>query len=61
MYYSIDLRKKVIEYLKKGKSKVEASKVFGVTRQTIYNWIRLEEKGELGGKKRKPKRMFKNV
>ena len=36
--YSSDLRKKVIEYLSKGKSKKQASEVFGVHRNTISRW-----------------------
>jgi putative transposase len=36
--YSSDLRKKVIEYLNKGKSKKQASEVFGVHRNTISRW-----------------------
>ena len=36
--YSNDLRKKVINYLNQGKSKKEASKVFGVHRNTISRW-----------------------
>ena len=36
--YSNDLRKKVINYLNQGKSQKEASKVFGIHRNTLSRW-----------------------
>lgn len=38
MAYSIDLRKKVIEYLSKGNSQRQAQKVFGVSRSALKAW-----------------------
>ena len=43
MSYSLDLRKRVINYLKEGGSKVQARKIFKVNRQTIYNWLARKE------------------
>lgn len=60
--YSLDLRKRVIKYLKKGHSKKKASKVFQITTRTIYNWEKLDKKGELKPKNnliRKPKKIDK--
>lgn len=42
--YSLDLRKSVLSYIEDGHSAKEASEIFGVTRQTIYNWISLKKK-----------------
>jgi len=36
--YSEDLRKKVINYLNKGKSQKEASEVFGIHKNTVFRW-----------------------
>ena len=50
--YSKDLRKKVINYLNKGKSQKEASEVFGVHRNTISRWInRCKKEGNYAAKK----------
>lgn len=40
MSYSIDLRESVVKFVEAGGSKVEASKVFGITRATVYHWLR---------------------
>lgn len=39
MTYSIDLRKRVVEFVEAGGSKVEAAARFSVHRQTIYQWL----------------------
>ena len=39
MSYSLDLRKKVLKYIELGHSQSEASKLFGVSRRTIYSWL----------------------
>ena len=43
MSYSIDLRERVVNYVQAGGSQVEAARVFGVTRRTIYNWMQRED------------------
>jgi putative transposase len=40
MGYSIDLRKRVIQFIEKGGSVIEAAKFFSVNRQSVYNWIK---------------------
>lgn len=50
--YGIDLRKKVIDYLERGGSKREASKVFSIGERTIYAWIKKQKAGDLKAKKR---------
>jgi putative transposase len=41
MHYGLDLRERVIGFIKEGGSKSEASRRFRVSRQTIYNWLSL--------------------
>jgi transposase len=49
--YSIDLRKKVIEYIKKRNSQKSASKIFGIHKNTINRWcIRYKTEGILAPK-----------
>ena len=52
MAYSLDLRKNALEYLKKGNSRNETSSIFGVTTQTLANWIQREKEGNLPAKQR---------
>jgi len=48
MAYSIDYRRRVIEYLKEGHSKEETSMIFKVGTTTIKNWLSLlSETGSL--------------
>lgn len=48
MAHSIDFRQKVLAYCEKTGSISEAAAVFQVSRNTIYQWIKLKEKtGEL--------------
>jgi transposase len=58
--YSRDLRECVLSYIEDGYTQKEASEVFNIPRQTIYNWTRLKrETGNLGmrrsGKRRPSK------
>jgi putative transposase len=39
MTCSIDLRERVVNYIRSGGSKAEASRRFSVSRQTVYNWL----------------------
>ena len=43
MGYSIDLRKRVIQFIEEGGSAIEAAGRFSVTRQTVYNWIKKKQ------------------
>ena len=48
MAYSLDFRKKVLAYCEKTGSITEASVVFDISRNTIYQWLKLKETtGEL--------------
>ena len=48
MAYSLDFRKKVLAYYEKTSSITEASVVFDISRNTIYQWLKLKETtGEL--------------
>jgi transposase len=50
---SLDLREKVMEYIKEGKRKMEAAKVFRLNRKTIYRWGKKQKEGRLAVTKRK--------
>ena len=51
--YSIDLRKKIIESVRKGISKSETARRFDVNRSTVQRYIKqLDEEGSLAPKKR---------
>ncbi|MGT2625048.1 IS630 transposase-related protein [Streptococcus thoraltensis] len=44
MAYSLDFRKKVLAYCDKTGNISEASAVFQISRNTIYQWLKLKEK-----------------
>ena len=50
--YSLDLREKVISFVRQGHSKREASKIFNIGEDTIYRWFRRLKTGTLLPKKR---------
>jgi transposase len=55
--YSLDLRTKVIEYLKTGKSQKEASLIFGIHPNTISKWnVRKRNEGHCAAKTRPGKK-----
>lgn len=39
MSYSVDLRKKVVEYIQNGGSVVDATHLFRIGRRTIHRWL----------------------
>ena len=43
MSYSIDLRSLVVDYVRGGGLRSEASRLFGVDRKSIYNWLKRAE------------------
>ena len=43
MAYSDDMRRLVLDYVNSGGSKVEAAKRFKVSRNSIYEWLKLGE------------------
>jgi putative transposase len=43
MTYSLDLRKRVIEWVELGRGVTKASKIYKVSRATIYRWLEREE------------------
>jgi transposase len=53
MSYSIDLKERVVDFVEKGGSKVEAAKLFSVGKRTIFKWIKKKrERGSLANKRR---------
>jgi transposase len=60
MTYSYDLRIKALDYIEKMGSKVEASRIFGVTVQTLINWSKRKRLGNLTPnptRKKKPQKL----
>lgn len=60
MAYSHDLRKKALDYIENGGSKVLAGQIFGVTVQTLINWVKRKKQGNLAPdttKKRAPQKL----
>ena len=45
MAYSHDLRIKALDYIEKGGSKEDASRIFGITLRTLFNWIKRKKQG----------------
>jgi len=43
MSYSVDLRKKVIEFIERTRNVLEASRVFGVHYNTVRKWFKVYE------------------
>ena len=43
MTYPTSQRKAVLSYISEGGSKVKASKIFKVSRDTIYRWLELDD------------------
>ena len=60
MSYSVDLRERVITFIEEGGSKVDAARIFDVSRNTIYSWLtKKAERGTL--KDDPPKRGWKKI
>ena len=47
MVYSIDLRQRALNYIANGGSRLEASKMFGVTIPTLANWLSRQKQQDL--------------
>jgi transposase len=48
--YGLDLRERIVSFVKSGGSKVEAAKRFRVARKTVYNYLTLVQAGTLAPK-----------
>jgi len=59
MAYSIDLRVKLLAYVKEGNSRKDACKIFGVSLRTLVRWLGMEKQGCLADPK--PKRPWKKI
>ena len=47
-HYSLDLRKKVVEARKSGKTVSVIMDLFGIARQTVYSWLEKDKTNNLG-------------
>ena len=52
--YSEDLRKKIVEALRRGTPKSEAARAFGVSRSSVKRYAKLAEEGRPLAPKRRP-------
>lgn len=53
MSYSIDLKKRTLNFIEQGGSKAEASQLFSVGKRTVFTWIKQQkERGTLANKER---------
>ena len=43
MTYSIGLREAAISYINNGGSKVDAARIFNISRNTLYRWLRMDD------------------
>jgi len=43
MTYSLDLRETVLSYINNGGSKVEAARLFNISRNTLYRWLGMDD------------------
>ena len=48
--YGLDLRERIVSFVKAGGSKVEAARRFRVARKTVYNYLTLVQAGALAPK-----------
>jgi putative transposase len=48
---SLDLRERVVVFVRQGGTKTEAGRVFGLCRKTVYNYLNAEKAGRLEPKK----------
>ena len=60
MTYSTDLRKKVLQFIEECGSITEAARVFGISKPTIYNWLKLNKKEGSVAPKR-PRRPWRKI
>lgn len=59
MAYSHDLRIKALDYIEKGGSKEDASRIFGITLRTLFNWIKRKKQGCLAPNQRRKRKPHK--
>lgn len=55
MTYSLDLKERVLIFLAEGGSKLEATKLFKVSRASIYNWLSRDDLAQRTATRRKRK------
>ena len=56
MAYSVDLRKKVVEYLERGHTQRKAARVFGIHQETVNKWYKkYRETGNLNNEPPRPR------
>jgi len=59
MKYSVDLRLKVINFVKQGNSRKKACEIFGIHINSLDKWLKMQKQGSVADAK--PKRGFKKI
>ena len=59
MAYSVDLRVKVLAYIKSNNNRKDACKIFGVGLRTLVRWLKMEKQGSIVDPK--PHRPWKKI
>jgi transposase len=52
--YTLEYKLEAVRLVKNGQSMAAVAKVLGIAEQTLYNWIKLDRDGKLGGPGAKP-------
>jgi transposase len=52
--YTLEYKLEAVRLVKNGQSMAAVAKVLGIAEQTLYNWIKLDREGKLGGPGAKP-------
>jgi transposase len=52
--YTLEYKLEAVRLVKNGQSMAAVSKILGIADQTLYNWIKLDREGKLGGTAAKP-------
>jgi len=55
MSYSVDFRQRAVAYVNEGGSKVDASRIFGIERRTLYHWLSAKDLSPRPAKTRRRK------
>ena len=59
MAYSVDLRVKVLAYIKSNNNRKDACKIFGISLRTLVRWLKMEKQGSIVDPK--PHRPWKKI
>ena len=47
--YTLEYKLEAVRLVKNGQSMAAVAKILGIAEQTLYNWIKIDREGKLGG------------